>query len=151
MPIKNTLKAEKIICIVVDGRHDEDTLLYKEIEEADGKKKLQKTKETEHHLTFTKEMGCGENGKYLTHRVIITVGATSAVLAKEVASVWEEYNSVDTPKAVLLDNTHTNTGCKAGLVTVLEKQIKRKLHTLVVLYIKMSFCSELFLSTLRAT
>ena len=50
-------KTEKINCIGVKGRHDKDTLLYKEIVEADGKKQLKKTKKTEHHLTFTKEMG----------------------------------------------------------------------------------------------
>ena len=61
------LITKHIICIGVDGRHDKDTLLYKEIMGADGKKQLKTTKETEHHLTFTKEMGCGESGKYFTH------------------------------------------------------------------------------------
>ena len=63
-----------------------------------------------------------------THRLIPTTGATGVVQAEEVFSVLEEYDSVDTLKAVLLDNTHTNTGCEAGLVSVLEKQLKRKLH-----------------------
>ena len=90
--------------------------------EVGGKKKFKITKGTEHHLTFTKEMGCGKSGKYLTHRVIPATGATGVVLAEEVVCVLEEY------EAVLLDNTHTNTGCEAGLVSVLEKQLKRKLH-----------------------
>lgn len=88
MPIKNTLiKQKKNICIGVDGGHDKDTLLYKEIVEADGKKKLKKTKGTEHHLTFIKEMRCGESGKYLTYKVTTNTGATSAVLSKVVARV----------------------------------------------------------------
>ena len=42
----------------------------------------------------------------------------------------EEFNSVHTLKAILLDNTNTNTGCKGGLVTCLENKIQRKLHTI---------------------
>ena len=55
-----------------------------------------------------------------------TTGATGAVRAEEVVSVLEEYDSVNILKAVLLDN-YTNSGFKAALVLVLEKQ-KRKLH-----------------------
>ena len=33
-----------------------------------------------------------------------------------------------TIKAVLVDNTNANTGCEGGLVTLLEKKIKRNLH-----------------------
>jgi hypothetical protein len=54
------------------------------------------------------------------HRVIPIKGATGVLLGEEVASVLEEFHGVHTLKAVLLDNTNTNTGCKGGLVTVLE-------------------------------
>ena len=48
-----------------------------------------------------------------------------------------------TIKAVLVDNTNANTGCKGGLVTLLEK--KKKIFTqLVAPYIKMNFHSELY-------
>lgn len=64
-------------------------------------------------------------------RIVIPVkGATGAVLAKEVASVLEEFNSLDTVKAILFDNTNTNTGCEGDLVTLQEKNINRKLHTI---------------------
>ena len=29
-----------------------------------------------------------------------------------------------------MDNTNTNTGCEAGMVTALEKKLKRKVHTI---------------------
>ena len=35
-----------------------------------------------------------------------------------------------TIKAVLVDNTNANTGCEGGLATLLEKKIKRNLHTI---------------------
>ena len=44
--------------------------------------------------------------------------------------VLTEYNSVDTVKAVLVDNTSTNTGCEAGLIAALEKKKIKKLHTI---------------------
>ena len=121
--------AEKLICIGVDGRIDKDTLLYKEVIDENGNPKLKKSKEDEHHLTFTRETG-KENGIYLTHRTIPIKGATGVLLGKECASVLEEFNSKETLKAVLIDNTNTNTGCETGLVTVLEKELKRKLHTI---------------------
>ena len=44
--------------------------------------------------------------------------------------VLEEYDSVSTLKAVLMDNTATNTGYKSGLVVNLEKLLGRKLQTI---------------------
>ena len=67
--------------------------------------------------------------EYLIHRTIPNTSATGAVLV-EVASVLEDFNSLATLKAVLLDNTNTNTGCEAGLMTLLEKKIQRNLHTI---------------------
>ena len=43
--------------------------------------------------------------------------------------MFEEYDSLSTLKAVLLNNTATNTGYKSGLVVSLEKHLERKLHT----------------------
>ena len=104
--------------------------MYTETVDEKGNKNRRKAKGQEHHLTFTKEMGCGSNGEYLTHRVIPTVGATGAVLADEVYKVLEQYESVNTLKAVLSDNTSTNTGCKSGLVSSLENKLHRKVHTI---------------------
>ena len=72
----------------------------------------------------------GTSSKYLTHRVIPNIGATGIHLAEDVAAVLEEYNSVNTVKPVLVDNTSTNTGCKTGMVAALEKKIKWKVHTI---------------------
>lgn len=120
---------EKLICIGVDGKVDKETLVYREVKDENGEIKLKKGREQEHHLTFTKEPG-KESGTYLTHRVIPIKGATGNRLSEEVYSVLEEFDSIHTLKAVLLDNTHTNTGCEGGLVTCLENKLERKLHTI---------------------
>ena len=57
------------------------------------------------------------------------IGATGVHLAEDIAAVLEVYNSVNTVKAVLVDNTSTNTGCEAEMVTALEKKLK-KVHTI---------------------
>ena len=106
-----------ISCIGDDCRVDKDTFLYK-ITKENGKKI--KRKGPEHHLTFTREM-C-TSSKYLTHRVIPNVDATGVHLTEDIAAVLEMYNSVNTVKVVLMDNTSTNTGCEAGMVTALEKK-----------------------------
>ena len=57
-------------------------------------------------------------------------GATGVILAEEVESVLEESNSVETLEAIILDNTPVNTGCEAGLVSVLERKMLKKIHTI---------------------
>jgi hypothetical protein len=52
------------------------------------------------------------------------------LLGNEVFKVLEEFNSIHSLKAVLVDNTSVNTGWKGGLVTALENKIDRKLHTI---------------------
>lgn len=42
----------------------------------------------------------------------------------------KEFNSFDTVRAILVDNTSTNTGCESGLVTCLEKNLRGHLHTI---------------------
>jgi hypothetical protein len=116
-----------IICIGVDGKVDKDTLFYREVKYPNGKINLRKDKQSEHHLTFTVESG-SEIGSYLTHRVIPIKGATGLLLGDEVASVLNEFKIAHSLKAILLDNTATNTGWKSGLVTAVEKKINSKLH-----------------------
>ena len=77
-------------------------------------------------MTITKETR--NESIYLTHRVLPNTGATGTVLAEQVADVLEKFKSLSTIKAVLVDNTNTNTGCEGGLVTLLEKIIN--LHTI---------------------
>ena len=119
---------EKLVCIGIDGKIDKDTLMYREVMDENGETKLKKGKGEEHHIFFTKEPGT-ESGRYLTHRVVPVKGPTAAVLSDEVHSVLKEFNSVHTLKAVLIDNTNTNTGYEGGLVTILENKTQRKLHT----------------------
>lgn len=121
-------KMENLLCIGVDGKHDKETLFYQEIVNEDGEVRLKPAKGPERHLIFTKESG--RESEYLTHRTLPETGATGAVQAEEVFSVLTEYNSVDSVKAVLVDNTSTNTGQKSGLVTILERMIGRHLHTI---------------------
>ncbi len=53
----------------------------------------------------------GTSSTYLIQQIIPNIGATDVHLAENVATVLEEYNSVNTVKAVLMDNDSTNTGC----------------------------------------
>ena len=84
-------------------------------------KKSKKSKRTEHNLTFTRELDT--KSRYFT-RIIPNICATGIVLAKDVVVVLKELNSVNTVKAVIVDNTSTNICCETGLVTDLE------LHTI---------------------
>ena len=100
---------------------DKDASQYKEITEENGDKNILKP---ERHLTFTREMGT--SNKYLTHRVIFNIGASGVHLIEDVVAVLGVYSSVNTVKAVLVDNISTNTGCDAGIVTALEKKTKKE-------------------------
>lgn len=82
----------------------------------------------QHHLTFTSEDGQTQ-GTYLTHRTVPTSGTTGKLLAEEVFSVIQEFNSIDSIQGILLDNTAVNTGSINGLVVQLEVLMGRKLHT----------------------
>lgn len=117
------------VCMGVDGKLDGKTLTYKETEVQEGGNVLKKCVATEHHLTFTYEDG-KSSGTYLTHRTIPVVGATGDVLAQEAFSVLQEYDSIESIRAILLDNTATNTGSTSGLVVKLEEIFGRKLHTI---------------------
>jgi hypothetical protein len=87
-----------LLCIGVDSKIDRHTLMYIGVTSEDGEIKLKKGKGSEHHLTFTKESG-KDSGTYPTHRVIPTTEATGAVLAEEVESVLEEFESVKCRKS----------------------------------------------------
>ena len=120
-------KKSNCICLGVDSKIDENTLIFEEVQSDNGSTVLQKTKKTEHHLTYAYENGLS-SGKYLTHRTIPVVGATGQVLGIETLSVIEEYRSRDLLKALLVDKTSGNTGWKAGLVVKLEELLNGKLH-----------------------
>ena len=44
--------------------------------------------------------------------------------------VLHEFNSENTIKAILVDNTNANTGCEGGMVAILEKNFFKNLHTI---------------------
>ena len=124
---KHDQSMENLICIAVEWRMDKDALLYKEI--CGGKwteNYEKKTKGPERHLTFTKETP--HESKYLTHRVLVNIGATGAVHAEQVVDVLHEFNSENTIKAILVDNTNANTGCEGGIVAILEKNFLKSSH-----------------------
>ena len=87
-------------------------------------KKLKQSKGPEWPLIFTRELDTGS--KYFNHRVILTIVATGVVLPGDVAAVLKELNSVNTIKAVLVDNNSTNIGFKAGRVSAQKKKKKKK-------------------------
>ena len=57
------------------------------------------------------------------HRVLPNIGATGAVHAEQVVDVLHKFNSENTIKAILVDNTNANTGCEGGMVAILEKTL----------------------------
>ena len=97
-----------LVCIGVDGRTDNNTLLHREVT-IEGKTKVKQSKGKEHHLTFTCESG-DLQGSYLTHTDLPLTGATGELQAEKTMTVLEEYESKDTLKAVLVNNTSVNTG-----------------------------------------
>ncbi len=119
---------KKFLCIGADGRSDKKTKTFEENINHEGIMKQKQITKDEHHITFTYE-NCEDNGVYLTHRTIPSEGSTGELQAHETYKVLEEYDSLSTLKAVLLDNTATNTGYKSGLVVKLEQILERKLHT----------------------
>ena len=66
--------------------------------------------------------------KYLTHRVLPNTGATGAVHAEQVVDVLHEFNSENTIKAILVDNTNVNTGCEGEMVAIFENKILKSSH-----------------------
>ncbi|CAI9727512.1 Hypothetical predicted protein [Octopus vulgaris] len=62
---KHKERLGKSVCIGVEGKADQETLVYWEVKDENGEMKLKKGMEQEHHLTFTKEAGT-ESGTYLT-------------------------------------------------------------------------------------
>ena len=61
--------------------------------------------------------------------------------------VLREFNSENTIKAILVDNTNTNTGSEGGIVAILEKKFKKRnnFKPLVALCTIMNYLSEPFL------
>ncbi len=117
----------KLNCIGIDGRIDQETKTFKEIKNPDGSICLKPCIIAEHHLTFTSECG-SKSGEYLTHETIPNIGATGLVMAQAAHKVLAEYESVDSIKALLLDNTAANVGHLNGLVVSLENIIGRPLQ-----------------------
>ena len=99
--------------------------VYVPIKEGDKVIRVHKSFKTVHHLTITAESGpCA--GQYLTHAVLES--GTGVAQAEEIYQVLQEYNSTKTLMAVACDNTAVNTGHNHGVVSELEKLLKRKLH-----------------------
>ena len=88
------------------------------------------SKEKEHLMTVIKQLLPDVySGEHFTNIVLSLVGATGKSLAQHLCEVHEEYDSLNTLKAVFVDNIATNTCYKTGMVAVLKKKLGRKLHT----------------------
>ena len=107
-----------------------------------GQKTMKKSKGPERHLTFTKETLY--ESKYLTHRVLPNISATGAVHPEQVVDALHGFNSENTIKAILVDNTNANIGCDGGVVAILEKTFLI-FTQLVPLCTIMNYLSEPFL------
>ena len=116
-----------LICVGVDGKTDNNTLIMSSSMQ-EGVPVIKRSTGKENHMVVTAESGA-TSGEYLTHCDIPLVGATGTVHADHLHKVLQEYDSLSTIEAILLDNTSVNTGHKTGLVVELEKKLKRKLHT----------------------
>jgi len=79
-------------------------------------------------FTFTWEMGLKK--EYFTHWIVFDIDVSDAVLKENAVTVLEEYNSMNTLMAVLVDNISTNTGCEAALIFSLAKNPWRWSHTI---------------------
>nr|XP_047134173.1 uncharacterized protein LOC124812120 [Hydra vulgaris] len=103
---KNADSEEKtqLFCIGLDEKIDKNMKMYLKANNSEEKNFIVKCFGAEHHLTFTHEDG-KFHGIYLTHRTIPIVGATGDILALETFSVLKEYDSLESIRAILLDNT----------------------------------------------
>ncbi|XP_065652687.1 uncharacterized protein LOC136079957 [Hydra vulgaris] len=108
---KNGDSEEKtqLFCIGLDKKIDKNTKIYLKANNSEGKNFITKCVAAEHHLTFKHKDG-KSHGIYLTHRTIPVVGVTWDILALEIFSVLEEYDSLGSIRAILLYNTASNTG-----------------------------------------
>ena len=80
---------------------------------------LKRSKEKEHHMIVTKELLPDVYSReYLTRKVLLLVGATGKNLAQHLHEVLEEYDFLNTLKAVLVDNTATNMGHRTRMVAI---------------------------------
>ena len=114
---KHVQDYNNLICIGVDCSVDKDTLLYK-ITEENGDKKILKKQGTRERWAL--QVNIIPTEPYLTLVQLVFN------LAEDVAAFLEEYNNVNTVKAVMVDNTSTNTGCDAGMVIAQEKKTKKE-------------------------
>ena len=56
-------------------------------------------------------------------------GSYGEVMAQHVDDALEEFDSLESIRAILVDNNSVNIGCKNGLVVKLEDKLGRNLHT----------------------
>ncbi|XP_065682592.1 uncharacterized protein LOC124816201 [Hydra vulgaris] len=75
--LKSVENNREFICLGVDGKIDNETLVIREIKKEDGEVVLKRSTEKEHHMTVIKELLSNlYSGEYLTHKVLPLVGAT---------------------------------------------------------------------------
>ena len=112
-------RGDSLVCIGVDGKIDM-TKCYEG-------KNLNRATKTEHHIVFTDETK--RPGSYISHATL-KGKATGKAEAEATYDVLDEFGSLDSVKAILLDNTATNTGRFKGLVACLERKLERGVHLL---------------------
>ena len=116
------------ICVGVDSKIDEKTLDCKATEDDIRNNILKKVTGSQHHLTITYEPGICSRG-YLSHKTLPMTGSTAEVMAQHAFDALEEFDSLESIRAILVDNTSVNTGQKNGFIVKLEDKLGRNLHT----------------------
>ena len=99
----------KAICVGDDSKIDEKTLDYKATEDDIANNILKKVTGSLHNLTITHEPRiCSRD--YLSHKTPPMTGSTGKVMAQHVHDAQEEFDSLESIRAILVDNTSVNTG-----------------------------------------
>ena len=109
-------------------QEDEKTLDYKATEDDIGNNIKKKVTGSQHHLIITYEPGIC-SGEYLSHKTLPMTGSTGEIMTQHVYDALEEFDSLESIRAILVDNTSVNTGWKNGVAVKLEDKLGRNLHT----------------------
>ena len=98
----------KAVRIGVYRKIDDKTFDYNTYEDENRYSLLKKVTASEHHLTFTYESGFS-SGEYLTHRTLPMVNCPGEMMAQHVFDILSDYDSLESIKALLVDNTSVKT------------------------------------------
>ena len=112
----HTEHQEPVVCLGIDGKLDQKTFV-KERVEIDGVVQIKQSQKPEHHLTFID----AHSNQYISHKSL--TGTNAEAMASATVEVIQEFNSTESLKAILVDNTASNVGWTGGLIVKVEKSL----------------------------